>query len=91
MMILQFLGIFWTQMGVLSRVLYCFNLNLTSLPVPGLLIFMFTWFCSDLAVVLHLRQLAIATHGKVFSVKFEEVPSDLLPYSSSTFYAPVLI
>ena len=86
-------------MAILSVVLYNFNLNLiesldlAGLSFPGLLIFVFIWLTSDLAVVLHLRQLAIVTHGKVFSVKFEEVPcsSGLVYKEDPPFFAPVLI
>ena len=81
------------QMAVLSVVLYNFNFDLIGPTVLGLLIFVFIWLPSDLAVVLHLRELAIATHGKVFSVKFEEVPStsDLLCPNDLSYFSPVLI
>ena len=76
-------------MASLSVILYCFNLSL----VPGLLIFVCSWLPSDLAAVLYLRELAIATHGKMFSVKFEEVPrsSGLLDPDDPPYFTPVLI
>ena len=88
-----FWGILWTQMAVLTVVLYDFNLDLIGLSIPGLLIFVFSWLPSDLSAVLHLRELAIATHGKAFSVKFVEVPSssNFLYPGSEPFFSPVQI
>ena len=94
MIAIQFSAILLTQMAFLSGVLYCFNLDLNGLSVPVLLIFMFSWLPSDLAAVLYLRELAIATHGKVFSVKFEEVPSSsgfLYRDGDPPYFAPVRI
>ena len=90
---MYFWGIFWTQMAVLSVVVYNFNLNLAGFSVAGLLIFIFSWLSSDLGTVFYLRELAIATHGKAFSVRFEEVhcSSGLLYPEDPPFFAPVLI
>ena len=85
-----FCGILWTQLACFTGVVHNFNVNFPDLSAIGLPIFLFSWYLSDLAAVLCLCELAIATHGKVFSVKFEEDPSKRRNYSNLRNYGPLL-
>lgn len=88
MIVMQSWGNYFIQLAFLFIAINRFSLPFLNLP--ALLIFMFSLCLSDLAIVLYLCELAIATHGKVFSFKFVEVPdsSNLLYRGSPPYFSP---
>ena len=56
----------------------CFHFNVVGYTVQEFLVFTLAWLLSDLAVLIYLRKLNIATHGKVFSMKLEKNPSPFI-------------
>ena len=81
----QFWANFFFELATLILAFDIFRLNRSCLSIPMLFIFLMTFLLSDLAIVLYLCELALTTHGKLFSVKFEEDPN------AKPFFVPVLI